>query len=242
MSEGLQGTNAAASNPTVVLVHGAFADSSSWNGVVERLIDRGYRTVAVANPLRSLEGDAAYVAEVVNNVPGPVVLVGHSYGGSLITEAATRTPNVTALVYVAAFQPDTGDSVLELSGKFPGGKLGPDTTDVLIRDGEPELSIKPAAFRDVFAADVPAAEVLAVTQRPVAERALAAGLPTGTPAWRTLPSWALVAGEDHAIPAAAQEFMAERAGSHVERVPASHAVAVSQPDAVVDVIVAAATA
>jgi pimeloyl-ACP methyl ester carboxylesterase len=229
--------------PTVVLVHGAFADSSSWNGVVSRLQKRGYPVLAVANPLRGLESDAAYVADVVNSVPGPVVLAGHSYGGALISLAATSTPNVRALVYVAAFQPDTGDSALDLSGRFPGGKLGPDTTNVLVHDGEPELSIKPADFREVFAADVPAADtrVLAATQRPVAQRALAAGLP-GTPAWRSLPSWALIATQDNAIPAAAQEFMAERAGSHVERVRASHAVSVSAPGAVADLITEAARA
>ncbi|WP_307867863.1 alpha/beta fold hydrolase [Umezawaea beigongshangensis] len=229
--------------PTVVLVHGAFADSSSWNDVVSRLQKRGYPVLAVANPLRGLESDAAHVADVVNSVPGPVVLAGHSYGGALITLAATSTPNVRALAYVAAFQPDTGESALGLSGQFPGSKLGPDTTNVLDHGGEPELSIKPADFREVFAADVPAADarVMAVTQRPVAQQALAAGLP-GTPAWKSLPSWALIATQDNAIPAAAQEFMAERAGSHVERVRASHAVSVSEPGAVTDLIVEAARA
>ncbi|GGP43974.1 alpha/beta fold hydrolase [Saccharothrix coeruleofusca] len=227
--------------PTVVLVHGAFADSSSWSGVVERLQRQGHPVLAVANPLRGLESDAAYVADVVNSVSGPVVLVGHSYGGVLITRAAGRTPNVEALVYIAAFQPETGESALELSTRFPGGKLGPETTDVLVHDGEPELSIKAEDFREVFAADVPEAAVLAATQRPVVQRALTTPL-EGEPAWRRLPSWALVATGDNAIPAAAQEFMAERASSHVERVDASHAVSVSRPDAVADIILAAARA
>ncbi|MCK2244780.1 MULTISPECIES: alpha/beta fold hydrolase [unclassified Crossiella] len=229
--------------PTVVLVHGAFADSSSWNGVVPRLREQGFPVLAVANPLRGVASDAAYVADVVNSVPGPVVLVGHSYGGVLISRAASETPNVQALVYIAAFQPDEGESVFDLSGRFAGGKLGPDTTNVLVHQGVAELSIKPADFAEVFAGDVDpaAAAVLAVTQRPVAEQALAAAF-DGAPGWRKLPSWALIANGDHAIPAAAQEFMADRAGSTVRRIDASHAVAVSQPDAVADLIVAAASA
>ncbi|GAA1295761.1 alpha/beta hydrolase [Saccharothrix xinjiangensis] len=230
-------------NPTVVLVHGAFADSSSWNDVVTRLHDRGHATIAVANPLRGLEGDAAYVASVAASVDGPVVLVGHSYGGVLISRAARELSNVSALVYVAAFQPDTGESALELATRFPGAKLGPGTTSVLVHDGEPELRIRPEDFREVFAGDLPAdtTATMAVTQRPVAEKALTTGLP-GEPAWRGLPSWALVAAQDNAIPARAQEFMAERAGSRTVRVDASHAVAVSRPDAVADLVLQAVEA
>jgi pimeloyl-ACP methyl ester carboxylesterase len=226
---------------TIVLVHGAFADSSSWNGVVPRLREQGHEVVAVANPLRGLEGDAAYVASVVRSVAGPVVLVGHSYGGVLISHAARELTNVEALVYIAAFQPDTDESALALATRFPGAKLGPDTTSVLVHDGEPELRINAADFREVFAGDLPAdtTATMAATQRPVAERALTTGLP-GKPAWRELPSWALVATADNAIPAEAQEFMAERAGSHVVRVDASHAVSVSRPDAVADLVLAAA--
>ncbi|GAB3165942.1 alpha/beta hydrolase [Amycolatopsis stemonae] len=231
------------SKPTIVLVHGAFADSSSWTGVIAKLQAQGFPVVAVANPLRGAESDAAYVASVVNGVSGPVVLAGHSYGGALITRAATETPNVRALVYIAAFQPDAGESVFELSGRHPGAKLGPETTNVLVHDGAPELSIKPEDFSEVFAGDVPAetAAVMAVTQRPVAQQALAAPF-EGTPAWAKLPSWTLIANQDNAIPAAAQAFMAERAASTVRRIDASHAVAVSQPEAVAEVIVAAATA
>jgi pimeloyl-ACP methyl ester carboxylesterase len=229
------------SKPTIVLVHGAFADSSSWTGVVAKLREQGFPVKAVANPLRGVESDAAYVADVVKGVDGPVVLAGHSYGGALITRAATETPNVRALVYIAAFQPDAGESVFELSGRYPGAKLGPETTNVLVHDGSPELSIKPEDFAEVFAADVPAetAAILAVTQRPVAQQALAAPF-EGTPAWSKLPSWTLIANQDNAIPAAAQEFMAERASSTVRRIDASHAVAVSQPATVAEVIAAAA--
>ncbi|WP_425246349.1 alpha/beta fold hydrolase [Streptomyces sp. NEAU-NA10] len=227
--------------PTIVLVHGAFGDSTMWNGVVARLQERGYTTVAAANPLRGLESDAQYVATVSKAVDGPVVLVGHSYAGAVITRAAREASNVDALVYVAAFQPDEGESALENAARFPGAKMGPDTTAVIEHDGEPELRILPEHFRDVIAGDLPEAttSVLAVTQRPVRQQALTAEL-SGEPAWRTLPSWALIATQDNAIPAQAQEFMAERAGSHVVRLEASHAVSISQPDAVADLIVEAA--
>ena len=222
-------------NPTVVLVHGAFADSSAWNGVVERLQGAGYPVIAVANPLRGLENDANAVAEVVASVDGPVVLVGHSYGGVLISAAARQ--NVKALVYIAAFQPETGENALELSGQFPGGKLGPDTLNQIGGD----LYIKQESFAEVFAADVPQAAVLAATQRPAFAQALADSFP-GEPAWKRIPSWALVATQDNAIPAEAQRFMSKRAASHVVEVEASHAVSVSQPQAVFDLITAAATA
>jgi len=227
--------------PTIVLVHGAFAESASWNGVIQRLHTAGHRVIAAGNPLRSLTTDAAAVADLLDSIKGPVVLAGHSYGGALITRAATDAPNVQALVYIAAFQPDAGESVFELSGRYPGAKLGPETTNVLTHDGEPELSIKPEDFAEVFAADVPAATaaILAVTQRPVAQQALAAPF-EGTPAWSKLPSWTLIANQDNAIPAQAQEFMAERASSTVRRIDASHAVAVSRPEVVAEVILAAA--
>ncbi|GLZ30052.1 alpha/beta hydrolase [Lentzea sp. NBRC 105346] len=219
-------------NPTVVLVHGAFADSSSWNGVVERLQAAGYPVIAAANPLRGLASDADAVAQVVESVDGPVVLVGHSYGGVLISAAARD--NVKALVYVAAFQPDTGENALALS---EDGKLGPDTTRTIGGD----VYIKPENFADVFAADVPQAAVLAATQRPVFGGALGDAFP-GEPAWKRIPSFALIALEDNAIPAAAQQRMAKRAGSEIVEVSASHAVSVSQPQAVFELIERAATA
>ncbi|NEA99615.1 alpha/beta hydrolase [Streptomyces sp. SID13726] len=227
--------------PTVILVHGAFGDSGMWKGAVAKLQAQGYTTLAVANPLRGLESDARYVATVAQAVDGPVVLVGHSYAGAIITRAARDASNVQALVYVAAFQPDEGESALENASRFPGAKMGPDTTVATEYDGEPELRILPEHYQDVIAGDLPTetADALAVTQRPVRVQALTAEL-SGTPAWRTLPSWAVIATQDNAIPAQAQQFMAERAGSHITRVDASHAVAISQPDVVADVIVEAA--
>jgi pimeloyl-ACP methyl ester carboxylesterase len=231
------------STPTIVLVHGAFGDSSMWRGVIAKLQERGYTALAAANPLRDLESDARYVATVTRAVDCPVVLVGHSYAGAVITRAARDASNVEALVYVAAFQPEEGESALQNASRFPGAKMGPDTTTVTEYDGEPELRILPEYFRDVIAGDLPAAttDVLAVTQRPVSQKALTTGL-VGQPAWRTLPSWALIAAEDNAIPAQAQEFMAERAGSRIVRVEASHAASISQPDAVADLILEAAKA
>ncbi|WP_063734289.1 alpha/beta fold hydrolase [Streptomyces sp. RTd22] len=231
------------STPTIVLVHGAFGDSSMWKGVVAKLREQGYTAVAAANPLRGLESDARYVATVTQAVGGPVVLVGHSYAGAVITRAARETSNVDALVYIAAFQSDEGESALENAARFPGAKMGPDTTTVIEHDGEPELRIRPEHFKDVIAGDLPDAttDILAVTQRPVRQEALTAKL-SGEPAWRSLPSWALIATQDNAIPAQAQEFMAERAGSHVVRVEASHAVSVSQPDTVAEIIIEAARA
>ncbi|WP_216587601.1 alpha/beta fold hydrolase [Streptomyces brasiliscabiei] len=230
--------------PTIVLVHGAFGDSGMWKGVVARLQGQGYTTVAVANQLRGLESDAAYVATVTRAVEGPVVLVGHSYAGAIITRAARDASNVEALVYVAAYQPDEGESALEnAASHFPGAKMGPDVTFSFAHEGEPELRVLAAHYQDVIAGDLPTevTDVLAVTQRPVTVKALTDKV-SGIPAWRTLPSWAVVATQDHAIPGQAQEFMAERAGSHIVRVEASHAVSVSQPDTVADAIVQAAKA
>jgi pimeloyl-ACP methyl ester carboxylesterase len=233
--------------PTVVLVHGAFADASSWNGVTRRLQREGYTVVAAANPLRDLAGDAAYVSSVLDGITGPVVLVGHSYGGEVITNAAVGHPNVKALVYVAAFAPDAGESALELTGRFPGSRLGAHLAVRSFPEGDgttgTEATVDPAAFRAVFAADVPAgtSAVMASAQRPVALAALAA--PSGTPAWETIPSWYLVAGSDQAIPAAAERFMAQRAGAHtVEIKGASHVVMVSHPARTADLVVRAADA
>ncbi|HEX6359573.1 alpha/beta hydrolase [Actinophytocola sp.] len=222
--------------PTIVLVHGAFAESASWRGVVERMRDRPVDVVAVANPLRSLPGDAAYVRDVLGGVDGPVVLVGHSYGGMVITEAAAGSTQVTALVYVCAFAPEQGESALELSTKFPGGTLGATLTAYPVTTGGNEFAIRPDAFHQQFAADVPADEaaVMGATQRPVTEIALTTGLPTDTPAWQSIPSWFVFSDQDRNIPVALHRFMADRAGAKgVREVPgASHALSVSQPDAV----------
>ncbi|NJP31935.1 alpha/beta fold hydrolase [Micromonospora thermarum] len=230
--------------PTIVLVHGAFAESASWNGVVERLHRRGYRVVAPANPLRGLHTDAAYVRTVVDSIDGPVVLVGHSYGGAVITNAATGDPDVKALVFVAAFAPEAGESALELSGKFPGSTLGGTLAPVALGDGTSDLYIRQDLFRGQFAADVPAREaaLMAATQRPIRDRALTEE--SGVPAWAGIPSWFLLAGADLNIPVEGQRWMAERADARatVEIRRASHAVGVSQPGPVADLIMRAATA
>lgn len=229
------------SKPTIVLVHGAFADASAWSGVTPMLWERGYDVIAAPNLLRDLDGDAEYVKTIVRDVQGPVVLVGHSYAGAVITRAAQDLPNVQSLVYVAAYQPDTGEDVFTLSG--PDTKLGEKTSTPVVHDGEPELRVNADSFGDVLAGDVDPQRVrfLAASQRPTALKALTGAL-EGEPAWKKLPSWALLATADRAIPLSQQEFMAERAGSTISRVESSHAVAISHPEAVTDVIVAAATA
>lgn len=232
--------------PTIVLVHGAFADSSSWNGVVDRLQSHGYPVVAASNPLRGLTGDSDYVRQLVAAIDGPVVLAGHSYGGSVISNAAGGLDNVKALVFVAAFLPDEGESAVALSGKFPGSTLGETLHPVPITlpDGSKaaDLYIERTKFHQQFAADVPeeTTSVMAATQRPVTEAALTEG--ASAPAWKTLPSWVLVATEDRNIPAEVQSFMAERAKATVVTVSASHAVSVSRPGDVARLINEAAQA
>lgn len=232
--------------PTVVLVHGAFADSSSWNGVIAQLRRDGYPVIAVANPLRSLHGDAALLRDVLDGIEGPVVLAGHSYGGSVMSEAAEGHPRVRALVYVASFLLDEGESTGELAGKFPGNELGTALRPVPVQgpDGQPvdDLYIEPEKFQAIFAADVSAdtAALMAVTQRPIVADALADKATKA--AWKTIPSWTVVTQQDLAVPAQAQRFMAERASSTVVELDASHAVTVSRPVAVAQVIDEAARA
>ena len=235
-----------AQKPTVVFVHGAFAESASWNPVIEQLAARGLTTVAVANPLRSLTGDAAYVRDVIAGIDTPVVLVGHSYGGMVITEAAARNDAVVALVYVAAFAPDHGESALTLSTQFPGSTL-PDALGAYpVSTGGNELFIRPEVFHHQFAADVPAAPaaLMAATQRPVTEAALSEGLPTDAPAWKHIPSWFVFGTTDLNVPEALQHFMAERAGSEgtCAIAGASHAVSVSRPEMVTAAVVDAVAA
>lgn len=239
------GRGAAGPRPTVVLVHGAWADSSSWNGEIRRLQSDGYTVVAPANPLRSLSGDSAYLASVLTSIGGPIVLVGHSYGGAVITDAAYGNPNVKALVYINAFVPAQGESVLQLAGMNPGSQLPTAITEVPYTDATTtgaDVYIKTASFRAAFAADVPAraADLMAVTQRPVTLAALAE--PSGPPAWKQIPSWYLVGRDDKAIPPLTEEFMASRATSRVVEIDSSHASPVSHPDAVTDLILAAARA
>jgi pimeloyl-ACP methyl ester carboxylesterase len=188
-------------SPAVVLVHGAFADASSWNGVVERLQAKGVQVMAPANPLRGIAFDSAYIAGVLEQTPGPIVAVGHSYGGAVITNAATQADNVVGLVYVAAFAPDEGERLGEAEAGSKDSILNSALVPLHYPDGAEqavEFAIDPARFRDAFAADLPEEEaaVMAATQRPVAE--LAFSEPMGAPAWKNLPSWAVVATGDKA--------------------------------------------
>jgi pimeloyl-ACP methyl ester carboxylesterase len=234
----------AASKPTIVLVHGAFAESSSWNAVIAELNRHGYRTVAAANPLRSVASDAAAISAIVRSIQGPVVLVGHSYGGPVITEAANGNADVKALVYVAGFAPDKGESSLALSSIFPGSTLGSAIATIQLPGGGQDIYIKPDKFHAQFAADIPEeqAMLMAATQRPVTQAALAEM--SGVASWKTLPSYMVYGSEDRNIPPAAMKFMAERAHA-VKTVViegASHALMVSHPDEVASLIEDAANA
>jgi pimeloyl-ACP methyl ester carboxylesterase len=230
--------------PIIVLEHGAFAETSGWNGVIQRLRKDGYRVIAAANPLRGPAVDAAALRSVVDHVDGSVVLVGHSYGGSVISTAAAGEARVKALVYVAAFLPDVGESALELTGTFPGSTLSDalDPVPYKLPDGTTgtDLYIKADKYRHQFAADVPesTAALMAATQRPIAQAALEEKATVA--AWKTTPSWFVIATQDRNIPAAAQRFMARRAHARTTEVRASHSVAVSHPDIVARVIEQAA--
>ena len=228
--------------PTIVLIHGAFADASGWSGVVTRLQDRGYTVLAPANPLRGVANDSAYIASVLASVTGPIVLVGHSYGGEVITNAATGNPNVKALVYIAAFAPDAGETSGGLVTKFPGSMLTPQNLVFRPFPGGVDGYINPTVFRDVFAADLPAetTTVMGASQRPGALSTLSDL--SGFPAWKTIPSWYMVANQDHAIPPALERFMAARMNAHTVQINSSHVAMMSHPGAVTDLILSAAEA
>jgi pimeloyl-ACP methyl ester carboxylesterase len=230
---------------TVVLVHGAFADASSWNGVVERLQAADLHVAAPANPLRGIAHDSAYIASFLEQIPGPVLAVGHSYGGAVISNAAAGAENVVGLVFVAAFAPEEGERLGEAASTSKDSVLM--TALVALQyptedgaDTAVEFAIDPAKFHDAFAADLPAEQtgVMAATQRPVAE--LAFSEPSGPPAWKTLPSWTVVATGDKAAGTDLVRSMAERAGATITEVEGSHVIMISQPEAVANVILTAA--
>lgn len=234
-----------ANKPVIVLVHGAFADASSWNGVARTLRKDGYFVIAAANPLRGAKGDGAYVGSLVAGLKAPVVLVGHSYGGSVITEAANGHANVKALVYVAAFAPEPGETLGGLTGKFPGSTLGSALAPpVDLADGGKDLYILQDKFHAQFAADVPAAdaELMAITQRPLLQAAL--DEKAGVASWKNLPSWWVYGDADKNIPPQAMAFMAKRAGAKdvVVIKGASHVVMLSHPSEVAHLIEKAAAA
>ena len=218
--------------PTVVLVHGAFADASGWAGVIKRLQDDGYPVLAPANPLRGLSSDAAYLRTVLATISGPIVLVGHSYGGAVITNAAAGDPDVEALVYVAAFALAEGENVAQASALDGGSNdllshivlrpFGPGANDL-------DVYVDPVFFRQTFAQDVDrrTTDVMAVSQRPAALATL--GEPSGPPAWEDIPSWYLVARDDNTIPPVSERAMARRAGSHTVEIRSSHVAMISHP-------------
>ena len=232
-------------SPTIVLVHGAFAESSSWDRVIRHLEDSGHDVIAAANPLRGLAADAQSVTDLVSTLDGPVVLVGHSYGGAVITNVDVNAGEIAGLVYAAAFAPDAGESADALAQRFPGSTLGDALRPVHRSNGTTDMYIARERFHAQFAADVPTGEAarMAATQRPVTLEALQA-LSGEHPLWKQVPSWFLVAGEDRNIPAELQLFMAHRAGARrtVELPTASHAVAVSHPDTTARLILEAVSA
>ena len=229
------------SRPTVVLVHGAFADASCWNEVVERLQAEGVQVTAPPNPLRGISIDSAYIASFLDQIPGPVLAVGHSYGGAVITNAATNANNVVGLVYVAAFAPDEGESLADIENNTRDSVLlqALDALQYPTGQGEEtavEFVIKPENIHDAFAADLPTEQtaLMAATQRPFAE--LGFSEPSGVPAWRNLPSWAVVPTGDKAAGSDVVRSMAERAGAKITEVEGSHVIVMSQPQVVTDVI------
>jgi pimeloyl-ACP methyl ester carboxylesterase len=230
--------------PTIVLVHGAFAESSSWNGVIDVLARAGHLVIAAANPLRGVAADAAAVTDVLRTVDGPVVLAGHSYGGAVISNVDPAAADIKALVFVAAFAPELGESCLELTSRFPGSTLGETITTIPRADGSVDLAIAQDRFGAQFAADVPApdAALMAATQRPVAQAALAEA--SGErPLWKEIPSAFVHGDADRSIPPAALRAMAERARATQvsELAGASHALAVSRPVEVARVIAEASS-
>src|SRR4051794_3520586 len=231
--------------PTIVLVHGAFAASASWDRVVELLQAAGRRVIAAANPLRGLASDAAAVSDLVRTIDGPVVLVGHSYGGAVTSNVHADAGDIVGLVFVAGFAPAPGESCITLIGMFPGSTLGEALQPVLRSDGATDLSIRADRFHDQFAADLPTAQSvrMAATQRPITQEAL--GAPSGgRPLWRERPSWFVFGEQDRIIPSTLGRYMANRAAARrtIEIPGASHAVSVAHPQATAELILAATAA
>jgi len=231
-------------SPTIVLVHGAFAESASWDRVIDPLVADGHRVIAAANPLRSLAGDAAAVSDLVRTIDGPVVLAAHSYGGAVISNVDPDAGEIVGLVYVNGFAPDAGENCFQLAAMFPGSMLGETTVQPVPRsDGTTDLYVARDPFHDIFCADVPAPEaaLMAATQRPATQEALVE--PSGErPLWNSVPSWFLIGEEDRIIPAALQHYMAQRARAHrtVEVPGASHVALVSHPRATAHMVLEAA--
>lgn len=236
--------NSENSRPTIVLVHGAFADSSGWTGPIKRLRAEGFEALAPANPLRGLAGDAEYLRAFLGTISGPIVLVGHSYGGAVITNAATGLSAVKALVYINAFALDEGEPVAAATGL--GGGHTELVDHIVVRpfpgaaEGDGDAYLDPAFFPSMFAQDVPEADAaaMAATQRPAALATL--GAPSGVPAWKTIPSWYLVSSDDRIIPAEAERFMAARASARTVEIRSSHVAMITHPEDVADLILDAA--
>ena len=233
--------------PTVVLVHGAFADASSWNGVIDRLLKKGVKVTAPPNPLRGIAHDSAYIASLFEQTPGPVLAVGHSYGGAVITNAGSQAKNVVGLVFVAAFAPEEGETLGEIEADSKDSVLNSAQVALQYPTVEGggtavEFAIDPAKLHDVFAADLPREQtaLMAATQRPIAEAAFSER--SGPPAWKHLPSWTVLATGDKAAGTDVVRSMAQRAGATITEVEGSHVIMTSQPQAVTDVIVEALAA
>jgi len=228
--------------PTIVLVHGGWADASSWNPVAARLQRDGYTVIAPANPLRGVKPDSEYLKSVLSSISGPIVLVGHSYGGFVMTDAATGDPNVKALVYIAAFAPEEAETLGEVLARNPGSEVGGPNLILRAYPAGTDVYINPADFHRVFCADLPASQsaLMATEQRPIAAAALAE--PSSAPAWKTIPSWYMVASQDHAIPPATERFMAKRAHAVTVEVNSSHVAMLSHAKATAKLILAATRA
>jgi pimeloyl-ACP methyl ester carboxylesterase len=228
-------------NPTIVLVHGALTDASVWNGVSGKLQGEAFITLAPAMPLRGLHTDADYLASFLDTIAGPVVVAGHSYGGSVISHPDIAKSHVKALIFVAAFAPDAGESTGDLNGRWPGSQLGDATAMIRRYSGGQELYLRPECFHDVYAGDLPPATIalMAAAQRPINTAALGESF-RERPAWSNLPSWAVISTRDNSLPVEAQRFMAKRANATITEVYASHASPLSQPDLIAEVIAEAA--